>query len=123
MIGQKATNDNNLISCIVGIGGIVKSQIVMIVDEKVYACDGDNKTHAGYAVGIARNTVESGNAKIQTNGEYTDSSLSLTSGTIYYIGPGGTISNSSGSGFSQKVGIAKNEHTLIIDLGEAIVNI
>ena len=42
MIGQKATNDNNLISCIVGIGGIVKSQIVMIVDEKVYACDGDN---------------------------------------------------------------------------------
>lgn len=124
MIGQKNISNNNLISCIAGTGGVAKNQIVMIVNEKVYQCDGDNKTHAGFAIGIAKQNInQDENGKIQISGEFYDSSLNLVSGNIYYVGIGGTISDSSGSGFSQKIGIAKNEHTLIIDLGEAIVNI
>jgi len=111
------------IICTAGTGGVVAFQAVMLYSGLIIPVDGANATHAGYAVGIVLQTLAAGSSgKVQTSGRVVNPAWSLTPGAIYYIGPAGTISDTPPvTGFWQKIGIAKDVHTLIISLGEAIV--
>ena len=107
------------INATAGIGGVTQYQIVMIVNELLYPCDGNNNTHAWKAIGIAKENISAGNSgKVQIFGEINNSSWNLTSGEIYFLSLGGTISSTPGTGFFQKVGIAKTNKILILELGE-----
>ena len=127
VLGTKISSSVTIdyINCVAGIGGVTQYQVVMIVNGLIYPCDGDNKTHAGKAIGIAKENIAAGNSgKVQIFGEINNTSWNLTSGEIYFLSIGGTISlTPSEIGFYQKVGIAKSEHILILEIGEAIKNI
>ena len=110
------------INATAGVGGVTQYQVVMIVNELLYPCDGNNNTHAGKAIGIAKENISAGNSgKVQIFGEVNNPSWNLTSGEIYLVSLAGTISLTPGTGFFQKVGIAKTNKILILELGEAII--
>lgn len=107
-----------------GVGGINAYQVVIIdpVSEKSIPADGENDTHAGLVVGMALvDIAEDATGPIQLSGEIVNPDWSLGTGKIYFVGLGGTITDTPPArGFCQKIGVSKDDTGLIIDLGDAI---
>jgi hypothetical protein len=107
-----------------GIGGINAYQVVMIdpITGVSIPADGTNNTHAGHVVGMAlANIAEGEDGFIQQIGGVENLSWDLDPGEIYYLTVAGTISKTPPAiGFWQRIGIAKDSVTLIINLGEPI---
>ena len=107
-----------------GIGGINAYQVVMIdpITGVSIPADGTNSTHAGHVVGMALTDINEGeDGYIQQIGEVENLSWDLDLGEIYYLVVAGTLSKTPPViGFWQRIGIAKDSVTLIINLGEPV---
>lgn len=106
-------------------GGLTAYQFVIIdpADGTCHCADGENPTHAGFAVGITAEARAAGQpVTIQIAGEITNPAWNLDAGEIYYLALAGTISRTPPSrGFWQKVGTSKNQTTLIIRMSEPVL--
>lgn len=121
-------NDDGIIDRIgivatAGIGGINAYQVVLMsTSEEAIPADGSNSTHAGLVVGMAPTAIAEGeDGTVQQIGEIENVTWNLDPGEIYYVGVAGTIAKTPPTtGFWQKIGIAKDSVTLILNIGEAI---
>lgn len=111
-------------SVVAGSGGINAYQVVLIdpITGVAIPADGTNSTHAGLVVGMATATIADGeDGTIQQIGKIENSAWDLDPGEIYYLGVAGTISKTPPEiGFWQKIGVAKDPVTLILNICEAI---
>jgi hypothetical protein len=115
--------DRTGITVTAGIGGINAYQVVLMsTSEEAIPADGSNSTHAGLVVGMAPVAIAEGSeGSIQQMGEIVNLDWDLDPGEIYYVGVAGTISKTPPTtGFWQRIGIAKDSVTLILNIGEAI---
>jgi hypothetical protein len=111
------------IGCLSGPGGVSAFQAVMLYEGLAYPADGENPTHAGYVIGMAMQAItQTIPGRVITSGKIVNQSWDLVPGSNYFLAVAGTISTTPPTiGFQQKMGIAKDAHTLIIMLGEAVL--
>ena len=103
---------------------ISAGDVVMIgANGRMYKNNPSDDSTYQRAVGLARYTVSANsNIRILVKGEFIKLNWGLSTGSIYYAGPAGSITSSiPASNLSQMVGVAKNTNTLIVDLKQPII--
>lgn len=112
----------NSVSVTAGTGGIDAYQVVMMSGDTCIPADGTNPTHAGLVFGMAVASIPEGeDGSIIMSGEIENHDWDLDPGEIYYVSLAGTINKTPPpSGFWQKLGVAKDSVTLMLNLGEPI---
>jgi hypothetical protein len=124
--GQSITNSDNQTYYdyqVGGVGGVLEYTLGYISNvNTIMTASSNNITHCNKVIGFIIETKSQGEiVKIKNQGELINTSWNLISGNVYYLGNGGGITNiTPTNGFIQKVGIAKNSTTLLIDLGQPI---
>jgi len=84
--------------------------------------DSVNLTHRGKVVGISLQTVLSGiSFRVVTEGEIINNTWTWVAGDIIYLNGINLSTIAPSSGFIQKIGKAKNNTTIIVQLGESIL--
>lgn len=108
----------------VGSGGLNAFQVAyMAGDGTALPASSANTTHAGRVLGISETTQAAGtDAVIQISGEIENPAWTLETGKAYFLASGGEITLTPPvAGFAQRIGVAKTEHILVINLGEPIL--
>lgn len=104
-------------------GNISSFNLVMATGANTVAKNDPTDT-ANYdlCVGVAKTSALTGETvQVVTSGEVDQAGWGLTPAAIYFAGPNGTITTSPPvSGLLQRVGVAKDPDTLILDLDDPI---
>jgi hypothetical protein len=91
-------------------------------DDKVYAADSSDITHAQKVVGLATTSaITDADISVQSIGIITNIGWSWTPGDKIYYTDAGTVSTTLPiAGFVQQIGVASSATTITIDLGLCI---
>lgn len=115
---------NSTITITAGTGGINAYQVVIVdpASGTSIPADGTNATHAGLVIGMATEPIaEDAEGDAQQTGSIENLAWDLDPGCQYFLVAGGAISKTPPStGFWQKIGVALDSVTLILQIGEAI---
>lgn len=108
------------ISYLVGTGGVLKGSVVFLTPSaNIMLANSNNSSHADRIVGLSlSNADENSTSLVRFTGNISNESWSLTAGSIYYLGYGGSLTTTIPViGFIQKIGLAINPTTLILQIG------
>lgn len=84
--------------------------------------DSANLAHFGKVVGLAVSSTASGfSFPVVVTGEVTNPSWTWVAGNLIFLNGPGLANTPPGSGFSQKIGMAKNSVTVVVELGEPVL--
>lgn len=104
--------------------GVNEGQVVYLDRRNtVAAANALNETHAGRVVGIALETRSEGKSiEVAISGSVTHVKWKLTPGAKCFVSSGGMISHDPPDvGFVQRIGVAENEQTILLQIGEPVV--
>lgn len=110
---------------IAGVGGINAYQVVFIDPAAgcAFPADGTNQSHAGKVCGIAPEAIaEDEYGLVMHSGEIENPAWDLDPGEMYFLTTGGELTKTPpASGFAQKIGLAIDSVTLLIELGVPVL--
>ena len=97
--------------------------VVMIQDGAVYPFDYTDASSVGKAMGFSVTaSAIGGGVLVQMGGEMIQDGWGLTANQTYFAGTGGNITFTAPNGVVQKVGYATDANTLLIKMGEPIID-
>jgi len=99
-------------------------KIVRVDTDSVYYADKDIASHAGKILGITTETITAGNPiNVQTGGELTNGAWAWVAGAIYLGSAGALTQTAPTVGILQKIGVALNATTILIDIDDPVIRI
>jgi hypothetical protein len=119
---DKAQGDHIFIEA--GAGGVSAFAVVMMaLDGTVLPGNSSEPSHFGKIIGISNSQkLEGEECDIQASGYIQNDNWNLDPGEAYFLGSGGDLTLTPPDfGFFQKIGVAKDSVTLLIQLSEPVM--